>query len=102
MNRIDIIKCPNCGAEYTAGEIFIPKYFLGYPKRIEKDHITHRILYDEGKPLDNKENYICDYCGTPFKVFAYIKFNVEEDTKHNFNKDYVTSLKKRTLFLDEE
>ena len=95
-------RCPNCGAEYTAGEIYLPKYFLGVPRDIERDATTHRILYDMGKPMDTKETYICKYCNTPFKVSAYVKFNVEEDVKHNINKNYVTSLKKKTLFLNEE
>ena len=102
MARIDIISCPHCGAEYTAGEIYIPKVFLGNPKYLEKEALTHRILYDGGKAMDTKEHYICDYCGTPFNVFAYVKFSTEEDTKHNFNKNYVTSLKKNSLFLDED
>lgn len=102
LNRIDIIRCPNCGAEYTAGEIYLPKCFLGVPKHIERDATTHRILYDMGKPMDTKETYICNYCDTPFKVSAYVKFNVEEDTKHNFNKEHTTSLKKKMLFLNEE
>lgn len=102
MSRIDIITCPNCGAEYTAGEIYIPNVFLGKPENIEREGFSHKILYDGGNLMNTKENYICDYCGTPFKVSAYVKFNVEEDTVHNFNKNYVTSLKKNTLFLDEE
>lgn len=102
MARIDIINCPHCGAEYTAGEIFIPSVFLGVPQDIEKEGLTHRILFDGGKPMNTRESYICDYCNTPFKISAYVKFNVEEDTLHNFNKSYVTSLKKNSLFLDED
>lgn len=102
MSRIDIIMCPHCGAEYTAGEIYIPEYFLGVPQNVEREGVTHRILFDGGKQMNTKETYVCDYCNTPFKVSAYIKFNVEEDKMHNFNKNYVTSLKKSTLFLDED
>lgn len=100
--RIDIITCPHCGAEYTAGEIYIPECFLGVPKNIDKDCVNHTILTDLGKPMDTRESYICDYCKTPFKVSAYVKFNVEEDTTHNFNKNYVTSVKKGSLFLSED
>lgn len=102
MNRIDIITCPSCGAEYTAGEIYIPESFLGVPQHVEREGVTHHILFDGGKAMNTKENYICDYCNTPFKVSAYVKFNVEEDKTHNFNKNYATSLKKSTLFLDED
>ena len=100
--RIDIISCPHCGAQYTAGEIYIPEYFLGKPSGIEREGATKRILQDYGRPMDTRERYICDYCNTPFNVKAFIKFNVEEDVEHNFNKDYFTSLHKNSLFLSEE
>ena len=100
--RIDIISCPKCGAEYLAREIYIPDAFFGKDTDIEKDYTTHRILHDLGRPLNLNESYICDYCNTPFIVKAYIRFNVEEDTRHNFNKPYVTSLKKNSLFLSED
>lgn len=100
--RIDIITCPNCGAQYTAGEIYLPKSFLGIPKDIERDNNTKRILYDYGKPMDTKEKYVCDYCYTPFNIKAYIKFIVEEDTEHNFNTGYYTELNKPSLFLSED
>ena len=102
LGRIDIITCPQCGAEYTAGEIFIPESFVGTPKNIEKEGTTHKILFDGGKPMDTKESYVCDYCNTPFKVSAYVRFNVEEDSVHNFNKNFITPLKKSVLFLDED
>ena len=100
--RIDIISCPYCNAQYTAGEIYIPKYFLGVPKDIERESTTKRILNDFGTPMNTRERYVCDYCNTPFKINAFIKFNVEEDTKYNFNKDYTTSLSKNQLFLKED
>lgn len=102
MARIDIITCPCCGAEYTAGELYVPEAFLGQPKQLEKEALTHRILFDGGNMMDTKEHYICDYCNTPFNIYAYVKFNTEEDRRHNFNKNYATSLKKNFLFLDED
>lgn len=101
-SRIDVIACPYCGAEYTAGEIFIPKYFLGYPKYLEREQISKKIIFDQGKMMDTKEHYICDYCNTPFIVKAFVKFNTEEDTRHNFNKPYKTKLKQNNLFLNED
>lgn len=100
--RFDIITCPNCGAEYLPREIYIPDAFFGKDPDIEKDCTTHTIIYDGGKPLGLNESYICDYCNTPFIVKAYIRFNVEEDVRHNFNKLHVTSLKKNSLFLSED
>lgn len=100
--RFDIICCPNCGAEYLPREIYVPDAFFGKNVDIEKEHLTHKIIYDGGKPLGLNESYICDYCNTPFIVKAYIRFSVQEDERHNFNKLYATSLKKNSLFLSEE
>ena len=100
--RIDIINCPHCGAQYTAGEIYLPNYFLGVPKDIEREAMSKRIIHDSGKPMDTREKYICDYCNTPFTVKAFVKFNVEEDVEHNFNTEYYTALNKPSLFLNED
>ena len=100
--RIDVITCPNCGAEYLAREIFVPDSFFGKSVDIEKDHLTHKILHDFGRPLGLNESYICDYCNTPFIIKTYIRFNVEEDVRHNFNKVHTTPLKKNSLFLSED
>lgn len=100
--RIDIISCPYCGAQYTAGEIFIPKYFLGVPKDIEREEVSKKIIQDFGTPMNTFEKYTCIYCNTPFTVKAWIKFNVEEDVEQNINREHVTSLKKNSLFLKED
>ena len=76
--RRDIITCPNCGAEYTAGEIYIPQAFFGKPEELERESLTHKIINDFGKKMDLREEYKCDYCGTHFEVQAYIKLVVTE------------------------
>ena len=101
-SRIDVIACPYCGAEYTAGQIYIPKTFLGVPKHVEREQISKKIIFDEGTPMNLRETYICDYCNTQFKVKAFVKFSTEKDENHNFNKDYTVSLKENKLFLNEE
>lgn len=100
--RNDIVMCPGCAAEYTANEIYFPNEFLGRSKDLEKDRVTHKIVFDAGKPMNPTEHFICEYCGTPFKVWANIKFYVTEDEKVNFNKDAVTVIKKKDLFLSED
>lgn len=101
-DRFDIITCPFCGAEYTAGELFIPKYFLGVPKDLERDSITKKIISDFGTSMNTKEKYICDYCNTPFKIRAVVKFIVEEDVQNNFNREYTTKLNKSKNYLSED
>ena len=99
--RVDIISCPVCGAQYTAGEIYLPKKFLGVPKNIERD-INKHILHDFGDPMNTKESYICDKCNSPFTVKASVKFLVEEDVKHNISSKYYTQLKTSSIFLKED
>jgi len=101
MNRKDIISCPYCGAEYIAGEIFIPDFFLGKPQNIERDS-NHKIIEDYGKQMDSKETFTCEFCSTPFDVVAEITFNVIEKPDYNFKSAYSTPLERTKLFLDEE
>lgn len=41
-----IIKCPHCGAEYLASEIFVPGELEGNAKSVIKDALN-RIIYVE-------------------------------------------------------
>ena len=52
MSQLNYIKCPYCGREYTPSEIYVPKYFFGYPYNImrnEKEEISRTL-------------YKCPYC----------------------------------------
>lgn len=62
-----VIKCPYCNYEYLPGEIYLPKYFLGQPKDIERT-IDGKIDIELGLPQDLSEHYICDKCNKPFTV----------------------------------
>lgn len=101
-NRKDIIRCPKCGAEYLAGEIYLPEEFLGIPDDIEREATTHKIITDFGKPMNLNERYICDYCDTPFTVKAHVTFSVDVDDAYNFNEPYTTTVRKTSLFLKED
>lgn len=100
--RKDIIRCPKCGAEYLAGEIYIPNEFLGVPNDVEREVATHKILNDFGKPMNTNERFICDYCNTPFIIKAHVNFSTEIDTDFDFSEPHSTSMKKATLFLKED
>ena len=54
-----------------------------------------------GIQMNMKEEFICNYCGTNFKVNGRVTFQTEENVKKNFAKDYTSKVKK-ALFLDEE
>lgn len=101
ISKLDKIICPCCGAEYLPVEIFIPKAFFGKPTRIIKDE-NHKIIDVVGPKQNFKEEYICDYCNTPFKVLAKTQFVTKSEIKFDFDSDYTSSLKKQSLFLEED
>lgn len=84
-----IIKCPKCGAEYMAAEVFLPNDFLGKPFNIVKG-LQHHILAYDGEDMNLEEEYQCDYCDTKFKVKATVSFKTEEYTDL-FDDEYYTS-----------
>jgi len=96
-----IIECPHCGAQYLPGEIFLPKEFLGEPKNVDKDE-NGKILSYVGTNMNTVENYICDYCGTNFKVRATINMNARTDVKHDFSKPYKVLIKDEADLVLEE
>ena len=93
------IKCSNCGAEYLPAEIFVPNEFFGKPQNIIRDENNQIISYN-GNNMDLTDQYRCDYCGTTFKVSA--KINFLTNSIINYEKEYSSSLKKNTLFLQED
>lgn len=96
----NIIKCPHCGAEYMAAEIFLPDSFLGKPNDIRKT-AEGKIIEFMGKDMDLAESYRCDYCNKKFTVSANVKFYTSSNTK-DFDNKYKTKLTKPGLFLDED
>ena len=101
MNRKDIISCPYCGSEYTAGEIFIPEFFLGKPQNIERDS-NHKIIEDYGKKMNLNETFVCEFCNTPFDIEAEVSFKIIAKPDYNFNVSYSTPLERAVLFLNED
>ena len=81
MTKYQVIRCPQCGAEYLPGEIYLPKYFLGQPKNISKD-FQGMIVDAEGLPQDLTETFTCNKCATLFEV----KANIDYKTKILFNR----------------
>ena len=96
-----IIKCPKCDYEYLAGEIFLPKHFLGEPREVERT-LDGQILNSYGTPQDLTETYKCDKCGHVFEVTASINYSVVSSKSHNFDDDFVQPLYKNRIHLEEE
>lgn len=93
------IICPKCNLQYLPGEIYLPKEFLGQPKRIEKDCYGRIVNYYEHS-MNLSEKYTCDKCGTTFSVRAKVIFDTYIDEESNL-KPYVTKLKQEKLQLTE-
>lgn len=69
-----IIKCPKCGYEYVAAEIFFPQDLLGKPNNIIRDDKGHIILI-EGESPCLEEEFECENCGSVFKTNLDMIFN---------------------------
>ena len=95
IRKTPIIKCPHCGAQYLAAEIYMPGAFLGRPDDLVKDSLG-KILYEdyqEDKEPDMIEHFICDYCDKPFVIEATITYKtMEEAPERDFQNQYVSLL----------
>lgn len=89
--RLEVIKCPKCEMEYLPAEIYLPNELLGTPKYISKDY-SGKIIDFTHKSMNLDEKYICDKCGTAFKVSAKISFKTVVDEENDFNEDYSSSM----------
>lgn len=80
IKKSEIIKCPVCGGEYLAGEIYLPDSFLGQPNYVQRNKDNEVINYF-GTSINPVEHYYCDFCGSKLKIFAKTQFfaHVEED-----------------------
>ena len=81
------IHCPKCSYEYLPGEIFVPEYFTGKPKDIERDE-NGKIIANYGINQETEEMFQCENCGCRFNVTASIAYNVSIDDKYSFDDDY--------------
>lgn len=95
------IDCPVCGCEYLPAEIYIPQNFIGKPYNIEKT-LNGKVDVFDGMSIDPTEEYICDNCGTKFKVTAKVSFQTQEvNKKKQFNSVYSTPLQTQKIELFE-
>lgn len=99
--KLDVVTCPCCGAEYLPAEIFLPDSFLGKPNVIDKDS-SGKLIYYNGSNMNLKESYTCDYCNKTFRINAKIQFNTTFNSNADFDEEYSTPLKKKGLFLMED
>ena len=99
--KLITIECPVCGCSYLPAEIYLPNSFLGKPYDIEKTH-TGKIDIFDGTSMNLNEEYVCDKCGTRFRIVANVNFKTYEvDSKKQFNNTYVSPLHTQKISLFE-
>ena len=98
--KFEIIDCPKCGYEYLPAEIFVPKFYFGIPENIERGEDGKIISY-EGTSVDLFEKYICDRCGTEFRVASKLQLTTNDKFPDSFDDDYFTKLNPN-LFLKND
>ena len=90
-----IIKCPHCGAQYLAAEIYMPGAFLGRPEDLVKDSLG-KIIYEDyrdSQEPDMIEHFTCEFCDKPFVVEATITYKtMAEEPEKDFSQQYVSLL----------
>ena len=86
-----IISCPTCGKEYLPAELFIPSYFMGRLRFVERDEYN-KIVSIVGENMDLHETFTCDCCNQLFHVNCEITFTTYPDIVGNFDEDYTTKL----------
>lgn len=99
--RTEIIKCPNCEAEYLPAEIFLPKEFIGKPYFIEKNY-AGKLLDFCGENMNTYETYVCDKCGKRFSIRATVYFTTSSESQRFEELEHSTKITKKQLFTLSE
>lgn len=86
IKKSEILRCPVCGAEYLAAEIYVPNAFFGKPSFIQRD-ADNRIIDYFGSPMCPTEHYCCDYCDSKFKVYAKTQFFTQLEVEIDKDKE---------------
>lgn len=100
IRKFEIIECPKCKYEYLPAEIFIPKYYFGEPKCIERDSQGKLVSY-EGSSIDLFETYTCDNCDAEFRVVSKLQLTTELTFAGKFTEEYVTKIEENNLFVND-
>ena len=52
--------------------------------------------------MNLKEQYICDFCDTPFLISTKLTFTTKEDVENDFSEEYKTPYIGNQIFLNED
>ncbi len=93
------ITCPACGREYLPEEIFVRGDMYGNPKAIVRDE-KGKIIGYSGTTAHFSETYICDGCGTNFRVSGCLSFKTDVAPVSSFDEEYVSKFERVSLSED--
>ena len=95
-HRTPVIRCPQCGAEYLPGEIYMPGSLIGQPDEVVRDSfgkIIYEDYYTKTREPDNIEHFTCEYCNKPFVIEATVTYKAKEEApERDFSTKYVSLL----------
>lgn len=91
LTKYITIKCPKCGHEYLALEIFYPESLLGSCSDILRDDNGRILLVSNGEEPCLEEDWECYNCGCNFKARLDIKGYSVYNQNYDFSEDYVIS-----------
>lgn len=92
MNNLSkhiIIRCPKCGYEYLASEIFRPEDILGSCSNVLRDDNGKILLLSGGEEPILEESWECDKCGCDFTAKLEMKGASLYNSNYDFSEDYV-------------
>lgn len=83
-----VIKCPHCGAEFLASEIFMPGEIVGKARSVVRDALN-RLIYvewEDDEEEEHDETYCCDFCGEEFTISPVVTYKVaKQEEELDFN-----------------
>lgn len=93
LDKSTIITCIHCGAEYLAGEVYMPGALIGQPTQGVVRDVLGKIIcveYPDGKEPNKREHFTCEYCNKPFIITADIVYkSTEIPQEEDFSTEYV-------------
>ena len=91
MSKLNIIKCPHCGAEYLPEEIFYPDSVFNKDIKITRDE-QGKIVYSNGDSFCLTEEFECEHCGCLFSIESKTTFNTKAIEVKDFEEETVINL----------
>lgn len=88
LSKQIIIKCPKCGYEYLASEIFYPDDIFGTCDEVLRDENGHILLVAHGSDPQREEPWTCDHCGCEFTARLTVKGESIYNDDLDFSEDF--------------